>query len=55
MKIRDEGLPNGLQNEIDKSVNRVKVGDGPYAYYPLSMSSVKGMRAPGMGPVVEIP
>jgi len=54
MKIRDEGLPNNLQNQIDKSVNRVQVRDGPYAYYPLSMSSVEGMWAPGMGPLVEI-
>ena len=54
MKIRDEGLPDGLQNEIDKSMNRIQVEDGPYAYYPLSMSTVDNMWAAGMEPLAQI-
>ena len=45
MNIRDEKLPRKVQDQIDKSMNRVHVG--PYAYYPLSMSTLEGMWAPG--------
>lgn len=56
MKIRDENLPDGLQNQIDKNTDRVQVGDddGPYACYPLSMSTIEGMWAPGMKPLAQI-
>jgi len=54
MNIRDEKLPNDLQNQIDKNMNRVQVEDGPYAYYPLSMSTLEGMWAPGMEPLAQI-
>ena len=54
MNIRDEKLPKNLQDQIDKNVNRVQVGDGPYAYYPLSMSMIEGLWAPGMEPLAEI-
>jgi hypothetical protein len=54
MKIRDEKLPNGLQEQIDKNVNRVQVGDWLCAYYPLSMSTLEGMWAPGMEPLAQI-
>ena len=54
MKIRDEKLPKNLQDQIDKNLNRVQVGDGPYAYYPLSMSRIEGPWAPGMEALEEI-
>ena len=54
MNICDGTLPNDLQNQVDKNMNRVQVGDGPYAYYPLSMSTVEGMWAPGMEPLTQI-
>jgi len=54
MKIHDEGLPNGLQSEIDKNMNRIQVVDGPYAYYPLSMSTLDNMWAAGMEPLAQI-
>ena len=54
MNIRDEKLPGKVQDEIDKNMNRVQVGDGPYAYYPLSMSTLEGMWAPGMKPLAQI-
>ncbi|KIM45752.1 hypothetical protein M413DRAFT_442362 [Hebeloma cylindrosporum] len=58
MRLRDEGLPGGLQNEIDKNVNRIQVRDGPYAYYPLSMSmappNMPSMWVDGMGPLMQI-
>ncbi|KAH9057466.1 hypothetical protein EDB87DRAFT_1823595 [Lactarius vividus] len=48
MNIRDENLPYDLQNQIDKNKACVQVGDGPYAYYPLSTSTIEGMWDPGM-------
>ena len=54
MNIRDENLPGKVQEQIDKNMNRVQVGDGPHAYYPLSMSTLKGMWAPGMEPLAQI-
>ena len=55
MKICDEGLPNGLvQNEIDKNMSRIQVGDGPYVYYPLLMSIMDNMWAAGMEPLEQI-
>lgn len=54
MKIRDKGLPNGLQNEIDQNMSCIQVGDGPYAYYPLSMSTMDNMWAAGMEPLEQI-
>ena len=35
MNIHDEKLPGKAQDQIDKNMNRVQIGDGPYAYYPL--------------------
>ena len=52
--IRDEKLPGKVRVQIDKNMNRVQVGDGPYAYYPLSMSTLEGMWAPGMKPLAQI-
>ncbi|KAF8162555.1 hypothetical protein B0H34DRAFT_651171 [Crassisporium funariophilum] len=54
MNIRDEQLPNGLQNQINRNMNRVQAGDTSYAYYPLSMSTLDGMWAPGMEPLAQI-
>ena len=54
MNILDKILPNSLQNQIDKSTNRVQVGEGPFATYPLSMSTLEGMWAPGMEPLAQI-
>ena len=54
MNIRDEKLPNDLQNQIDKNMNRVQVREGPYATYPLSMSTLEGIWAPGMEPLAQI-
>jgi len=54
MKIRDEALPNGLQNKIDENMSRIQVEDGPYAYYPLSMSTVDNMWAAGMEALAQI-
>jgi hypothetical protein len=54
MNIRDEKPPGKVQDQIDKNKNRVQVGDGPYAYYPLSMSTLEGMWAPGMEPLAQI-
>ena len=51
MKIRDEKLPGNVQDQIDKNM---KDGDGPFAYYPLSMSTLEGMWAPGMEPLAQI-
>jgi hypothetical protein len=54
MNIRDEKLPREVQDLIDKNNMNREVGDGPYAYYPLSMSTVEGMWAPGMEPLAQI-
>ncbi|KAH9171271.1 hypothetical protein EDB89DRAFT_2243611 [Lactarius sanguifluus] len=54
MNIHDEDLPYDVQNQIDKNKARVQVGDGPYASYPLSMSTIDGMWAPGMEPLAQI-
>jgi len=54
MNIHDEKLPNDVQNQIDKNMNRVQVRDRPYACYPLSMSTLEGMWAPGMEPLAQI-
>lgn len=47
MKIRDEGLADERQKQIE-NMDCVLVVDGPYAHYPLSMSTIGGMWAPGM-------
>ena len=52
--IPDEKLPDKVRVQIDKNKNRVQDGDGPYAYYPLSMSTLEGMWAPGMKPLAQI-
>ncbi|KAH8992599.1 hypothetical protein EDB86DRAFT_2932241 [Lactarius hatsudake] len=54
MNIHDEYLPHDLQNQIDKNKARVQVGDGPYACYPVTMSRIDGMWAPGMKPLAQI-
>ena len=54
MNIRDEKLLRSLQNRINENMNRIQVGNGPYAYYPLSMSMLEGMWAPGMEPLAQI-
>ncbi|KAH8980320.1 hypothetical protein EDB92DRAFT_1805783 [Lactarius akahatsu] len=55
MKIADENLPEDVQDHIDQNKRRVQAG-GPYAYaqYPVSMSTLKGMWAPGMVPLGSI-
>jgi len=54
MNICDENLPESLQKEIDKNKECIQVGNGPYVYYLLSMSTVDGMWAPGMQPLTLI-
>ncbi|KAH9021872.1 hypothetical protein EDB84DRAFT_519240 [Lactarius hengduanensis] len=54
VNVRDEDLPYDLQNQIDKNKAHVQVGDRPYAYYPLTMSTIEGMWAPGMEPLALI-
>ena len=51
MNIHDEKLPGKVQDQIDKNMKRVLVG---YVYYPLSMSTLEGMWAPGMEPLAQI-
>jgi len=50
MRIREDGLPEGLQQRIDKSVDRTqpKDEDRIYVRYPLSMSTAVGTWAAGM-------
>jgi hypothetical protein len=52
-KICDEDLADGRQNQIEK-MDCVQVGDGPYAYYPLAMSTIEDMWVPGMEPLAQI-
>ncbi|KAI0257032.1 hypothetical protein BJV78DRAFT_1159738 [Lactifluus subvellereus] len=52
-KIRDEDLADGRQKQIE-NMDHVQVGDEHYAYYPLSMSTIKGMWASGMEPLTPI-
>jgi hypothetical protein len=52
--IRDKELPDGLQKEIDENMGRAQVGDGPYAYYPLSISTAENMWASGMEALAQI-
>lgn len=54
MGIRDEGLPNDLQTQIDQKKHHVQVENGSYAYYPLSMSTLEDMWASGMEPLAQI-
>ncbi|KAH9062330.1 hypothetical protein EDB87DRAFT_1559239 [Lactarius vividus] len=53
MSDTDEGLPDEMRQHIEQN-KCVQVGDSPYAHYPLSMSTVKGMWAPGMEPLAPI-
>ncbi|KAH9052698.1 hypothetical protein EDB87DRAFT_1715971 [Lactarius vividus] len=53
MSDTDEGLPDEMRQHIEQN-KCVQVGDNPYAHYPLSMSTVKGMWAPGMEPLAPI-
>lgn len=48
MKNRDENLADGRQKQI-KNMDR-----GDYAYYPLGILQVEGMRASGTGPLTPI-
>jgi len=48
----DSDLPDGLRKQIENTGTvRVQVGDRPYACYPLTMSTMEGMWAPGMEPL----
>jgi hypothetical protein len=50
MRIREDELPEGLQQRIDESVDRIQPEDEDrsYARYPLSMSTAVGIWAVGM-------
>jgi hypothetical protein len=39
---------------LEVNVDLAKAGDGPYAHYPLGMSKIEGMWAPGMEPLTPI-
>jgi hypothetical protein len=52
-KIHDENLADGQQKQIE-NMDHIQVGDEHYAYYPLSMSTIKGMWASGMEPLTPI-
>ena len=54
MNICDEKLLQSLQNQINENMNHIQVGNGPYAYYPLSMSMLEGMWALGMESLTQI-
>jgi hypothetical protein len=59
MDVRDVELPPGLQNEIDQNKEKIEnedkiAGDVSYVQYPLSLSTVKDMWAPGMEPLAPI-
>jgi serine/threonine protein kinase len=55
-KIPDGILPDKLRKMINENKDRVhgQLGNGPYVYYPLSISTVEGMWAEGMEPLLEI-
>ncbi|KAH9011178.1 hypothetical protein EDB83DRAFT_372957 [Lactarius deliciosus] len=48
MNTADENLPDEVQKHIEQNKKHVQGGDGSYAHYPLSMSTLEGMWAPGM-------
>lgn len=56
MTICDMGLRNDLQKVIDENKARARVDNESecYAYYPLSMSTLEDMWAPGMKPLAPI-
>jgi serine/threonine protein kinase len=47
-------LVDGLQEQSNGNMDRAEVGDGPYAHYPLQMSTIPDMWAPGMKPLAPI-
>jgi Protein kinase domain len=49
-----KNLADGLKKQIDGNMDRAEVGDGPYAHYPLRMSTTQDMWAPGMTPLTPI-
>jgi hypothetical protein len=46
----DRDPADGLQEQIE-NMDRVQVGDGTYAYYPLAISRIEGMWAADMKPL----
>lgn len=54
MTIRDENLPDELQKHIEGNKDHAQVGDGPYAYYPLGMSTRENMWVTGMEALAPI-
>ena len=53
MKIRDENLADGRLKQIE-NMDRASGRRRAYAHYPLVMSTMAGMRAPGMGSLKQI-
>ncbi len=54
MKIRDVKLSEERQKQIEDMGQHVQIKDGPYVYYPLSMSMIFDMWEPGMEPLTPI-